>query len=384
MNDLFTLFLAFISSLVLTAILVPAIIRTSYKKGLFDHPSESRKIHTKVVPNLGGVAIFAGFMFCQQLFIHSGQLSAINQVLMCGTILFMVGLKDDIVGLSPYKKFFAQFAAALILAVIGDVRISNLQGFFGFYELSDVFSISLTVFSIVGIVNAFNLIDGLDGLASMLGLIIFSSYGFFFYNAGEPGWAALCLCFAGTLVGFLLYNKSPASIFMGDSGSLFIGFFAAVTTIQLMNTVSSGPIHTPIGDILSANGLAMAALIIPLFDTCRVFILRILDNRSPFEADRSHIHHRLLQAGLSHSKATALLSAITLSFLLMAFFLQDVNTNQVIATLGIIILCLNTGFTLYMNSLLTAEKMAGESLNRMEKTEDPSFSDQVLDKIFDN
>lgn len=382
-----TLLLVFCSSLLLTTILVPAVIRTSFRKGLFDHPTESRKIHKRVIPNLGGIAIFGGFMFCQQLFIQSNILNPVNQLLMGGTILFMVGLKDDIVGVSPYKKFVAQFGASIVLAVIGDIRIANLQGLFGFYELDYVFSISLTVFAMVGIINSFNLIDGIDGLAGLLGLIIFGCYSFLFFYAGETGWAYLCLSFAGALAGFLVYNKAPASIFMGDSGSLFTGYFVAVATFQLMNTVSISGISTPLGEVTSANGIAMAALIVPLFDTCRVFILRVLNSRSPFEADCNHIHHRLLQVGLSHTKTALLLSGITLGFLSMAFFLQEVNTNQVIATLGIIILCMNTGFTLYLNSVDKVKKPYAETtpINRyLPEDKAKTYPEKILDKIFEN
>ncbi len=396
MNITVTLLLIFGSSLILTAIVIPTVIKTAFKKRLLDAPNESRKVHKKVIPNLGGIAIFAGFMFCQQLFIHAKDLPALNQLLMCGCILFMLGLKDDIVGLSPYKKFVAQFVAAIIVAVIGNIRIMNMDGFLGIYELSYAFSVSLTVFSIVGIVNAFNLVDGIDGLAGMLGLIIFLAFAFLFYNTDEKGWAFLCLSLAGSLVGFLMYNISPARIFMGDSGSLLIGFFVAVSTIQLINMVSLHPIHTDLGTVSSPTGLAMGALIVPLFDTLRVFTLRILDNRSPFEADRNHLHHRLLHAGLSHTRAMSVLSLLTLGFLILAFFLQDIGSNQLVATLSIIILTLNTAFTLYMNSITAPGAAAessdsdddrpgmGESTPRKLSKEEEEFSESVLNKIFPN
>jgi UDP-N-acetylmuramyl pentapeptide phosphotransferase/UDP-N-acetylglucosamine-1-phosphate transferase len=289
-------------------------------------------------------------MFCQQLFIHSPMIPALNQILTSGSILFILGLKDDIVGLSPYKKFVAQFVAALIVAIIGDIRILDLGGVLGFHELSYPFSISLTVFAIVGIVNAFNLIDGIDGLAGSLGLLVLSVYAYLFFISGDMGWTYLCLAMAGALVGFLIYNITPAKIFMGDSGALLIGFFAAVTSIHFINISVVSPIKVGPIIISSAVSLSLALLIIPLFDTLRVFALRLLGNKSPFEADRNHLHHRLIDVGMSHLQGTIVLACVTACFLITAFLFQDIGSNQLIATLGILILSLNTGFTLYCNS----------------------------------
>ncbi|HXH99795.1 MAG TPA: MraY family glycosyltransferase [Sphingobacteriaceae bacterium] len=344
------IFLLLASSFLLTATIVPIVIRIAIKRRLFDAPTETRKVHKRIIPNLGGIAIFSGFMFSQQLFIHSGMIPPLNQLLMSGSVLFMLGLKDDIIGLSPYKKFVAQFAAALVVTIIGDIRIMDLGGLLGMYELSYPFSISLTVFAIVGVVNAFNLIDGIDGLAGMLGLIVSVTFAVLFLSAGETGWGYLCLALAGSLGGFLLYNISPARIFMGDSGALMLGFFVAVMSIHFINIVEIKPVLLGGYTYSSASGLVMALLIIPLFDTLRVFTLRILGNRSPFEADRNHLHHRLIALGLSHTQATFILSAVTLIFLFTAFLFQDIGSNQLIATLGIMILSLNTGFTLYSKS----------------------------------
>lgn len=364
------------SSFLLTAIIVPIVIRIAIKRRLFDAPSEIRKVHKRIIPNLGGIAIFSGFMFSQQLFIRSSMIPALNQVLMSGSILFMLGLKDDIIGLSPFKKFVAQFAAALIVAVIGDIRIMDMGGIFGLYELSYPFSISLTVFAIVGVVNAFNLIDGIDGLAGVLGLLVSLTYALLFFNAGDAGWAYLCFALAGSLAGFLIYNISPAKIFMGDSGSLMIGFFVAVFSIQFINESALKPFHIGEYTFISAVGLVMAILIIPLFDTLRVFTLRILGNRSPFEADCNHLHHRLISLGLSHIQATLILTVITLLFMITAVMFQNIGSNQLIATLGIMILSLNTGFTLYSNSY--EERKIARLLSEINVREQSFKSDEIL------
>ncbi|HEY0057401.1 MAG TPA: MraY family glycosyltransferase [Pedobacter sp.] len=369
------IFFAIASSFLLTALIVPVVIRVAIRRRLFDAPTETRKVHKRIIPNLGGIAIFAGFMFSQQLFIRSEMIPALNQLLMCGSILFMLGLKDDIIGLSPYKKFVAQFVAALIVAMIGNIRIMDLGGVLGMYELSYPFSISLTVFAIVGVVNAFNLIDGIDGLAGLLGLIVSLTYACLFLSAGDTGWSFLCFSLAGALGGFLIYNITPAKIFMGDSGALMIGFFSAVTSIHFINLSSQKLIHIGQFDITSAIGLVMALLIIPLFDTLRVFTLRILGNRSPFEADRNHLHHRLLSVGLSHFQATLILTSLTLVFVGLAYLFQDIGSNELIATLAIIILSLNTGFTLYTKTL--EDRRTEKLINNMQ----PSFVDQDKLKI---
>jgi UDP-N-acetylmuramyl pentapeptide phosphotransferase/UDP-N-acetylglucosamine-1-phosphate transferase len=343
--------LVLVSSFLFTAIIVPVIIKVAIKKRFFDKPTESRKVHKRIVPNLGGIAIFSGFMFCQQLFINSSMIPALNQILTCASVLFMLGLKDDIIGLSPYKKFVAQFAAALVVTIIGDVRIMDLGGVLGLHDLSYPFSISLTVFAIVGIVNSFNLIDGIDGLAGILGVIVSCTYSYFFHAMGDLGWAYMYLSLAGALVGFLIYNITPAKIFMGDSGSLMVGFFAAIGSIHFINTSSLNPIRIDTVTISSAISISLSLLIIPLFDTLRVFTLRLIGNKSPFEADQNHLHHRLLAVGLTHLQATFTLTMITLLFVCASVMFQDIGSNQLIATLAIMILSLNTGFTLYCNSV---------------------------------
>ncbi|MXV17373.1 MraY family glycosyltransferase [Hufsiella ginkgonis] len=390
----------FFSAFVVAAIVVPVAIETAYKRRLFDVPTESRKVHKRIIPNLGGIAIFAGFMFTQQLFIRASMIPCINQILMCGTLLFMLGLKDDIVGLTPFKKFIAQFAAASIVAIIGDIRIIDLNGIMGLYQLSYPFSISLSVFAIVGIVNSFNLIDGVDGLAGCLGVVMTFMFAFLFYKAGETGWCYLALASAGSIIGFLLYNMPAARIFMGDSGSLLIGFLVVTMSIHFVNIAGKG---TPVlGSIrvVSPHALVLALLIIPLFDTLRVFTIRILANTSPFKADRNHLHHRLLAVGMSHLQVTITLCLITVGFVALTLYLQKVGDNQLIATIMMIVFSLNTGFTLYLASVprdpeavLSAadtvsppsakgkRKGSPKQRNRLPRED---FADEVIKKIYRN
>lgn len=340
--------LIFVTSLLVVAFAIPPIITVAFQKRLFDDPVESRKVHKRIVPNFGGIAIFSGFLFTCSLFIPSNLLPEGNILMAAGLILFLIGLKDDIVGLSPLIKFIAQFASAAILAVVADIRISTLQGMFGIYELPYLSSIFLTVFFIVGIVNAFNLIDGIDGLAGTLGIMLSLVYAFLFFRSAEPGWSYLSLSLTGALLGFLFYNVTPAKIFMGDSGSLLLGFIAAVLSIKFLEVGKGNNGH--FGSLtLSANlALVVAILIIPIFDTLRVFTLRILRNTSPFTADNNHLHHRLLFLGLSHIQATLVLVVCNIIFVIMALTFQHFGNSQLIGLLMLAILTVNGMLSLYI------------------------------------
>jgi UDP-GlcNAc:undecaprenyl-phosphate GlcNAc-1-phosphate transferase len=340
--------LIFVTSLLVVAFAIPPIITVAFQKRLFDDPVESRKVHKRIVPNFGGIAIFSGFIFTCSLFIPSTLLPEGNIVMAAGLILFLIGLKDDIVGLSPLIKFIAQFASAGILALVANIRISNLQGMFGIYDLPYLSSILLTIFFVVGIVNAFNLIDGIDGLAGTLGIMLSLIYAFLFYRSSEPGWSYLALSLTGALLGFLFYNVTPAKIFMGDSGSLLLGFIAAVLSIEFLKIANENIAHFGPLVITSSLGLVVSILIIPIFDTLRVFTLRILRNTSPFTADNNHLHHRLLFLGLSHIQATLVLVVCNIIFVIIALTFQQFDDSQLIGLLVLAILTVNGLLSLYI------------------------------------
>jgi len=340
--------LTFLVSLLIACFAIPSLISVSLKKRLFDDPSDLRKVHKRFVPNFGGVAIFTAFLFSSSLFIPVHLIPNANILMAGGIILFMTGLKDDVVGLTPMVKFSAQLACAIITVMLADLRITDLQGIFGIHMLSYSSSILLSILFIIGVVNAYNLIDGIDGLAGTLGVIFGLMFTFLFFKSGDLGWAYLSLCLTGALVGFLFFNITPAKIFMGDSGSLLIGFIAAVLSLQFLHvslskTVMVGPFY-----IISAPSLVLAILIIPIFDTLRVFILRILSNKSPFTADSNHLHHRFLFLGLSHVQTTLILAVSNVLFIVMAFSLQQLGNTQLIGILVCTILAINGGLSLYI------------------------------------
>ncbi|MGX5688829.1 MraY family glycosyltransferase [Arcticibacter tournemirensis] len=345
-----TFLLVFTFSLLVVAVSISPLITIAIKKRLFDAPSESRKVHKRIVPNIGGLAIFSGFLLAVSLFIKTTDFWNANYLLAAGIVIFITGLKDDIIGVDPMKKFASQFAAAFLITILGDIRIMNLDGLLGFHQLSYAFSIGLSVFVIVGMINAFNLVDGIDGLAGFLGLMTSLTYACLFYAAGYNEWACMCLALAGAITGFLIHNISPAKIFMGDCGSLVLGFLIAVSTIQFINVGGGKVIELGSLSITSVPALALAIVALPIFDTLRVFTIRIVNQQSPFKADKNHMHHRMLALGMNHMQATATLVSVSLVFVITAFSLQDIGNNQLVATLVLMVIVMNSGLSLYLFS----------------------------------
>ncbi len=362
--------LIFLISLLTVVFSIPPIIKVSFMKRLFDKPLELRKIHKRIVPNFGGIAIFTAFLFASSLLIPASRLPEGNVLLAAALIMFMTGLKDDIVGLSPSIKLVAQFTTAIIVTMVANMRINNLLGILDITELHEVSSVLLTIVFIIGVVNAFNLIDGIDGLAGSLGLLMSIIYAYIFFKSGDTGFSWLAMALAGALTGFLFFNITPAKIFMGDSGSLLLGFMASVFTVRFLQSGNTGVV---IGSFFVQNhiSLALAILIIPIFDTLRVFTLRILKNTSPFMADSNHLHHRLLQLGLSHIQTTFILSFVTVLFIMLALTLQELGAGQVLAIMVVAILLTNGLLSLYIEaykrSLLNLSA-AAEQLNKPGKS----------------
>jgi UDP-GlcNAc:undecaprenyl-phosphate GlcNAc-1-phosphate transferase len=267
---------------------IPSIIQVAHKKQLLDIPS-NRRLHMADTPRLGGLAIFAGFISSLMLF---GEINHSIQKLIASTIIiFFIGLKDDMVSVSAFKKFFVQILAASIIVFLGDIRIANFQGLFGIGQLPEGISYFFTLIVVLGITNAFNLIDGLDGLAGTLAVLTCVIYATIFLFLGKSEYTPellMCFCLAGSVLAFLRYNIYKAEIFMGDTGSLICGFIIAFFAIKIIS----------INQVLETNNasmpiLAMAPIILPVADTLRVFAIRLFSGCSPFSPDNNHLHHRL-------------------------------------------------------------------------------------------
>jgi len=331
-------FLPFVScfcAFLISWITIPAVIRAAHFKSLVDLPNE-RKSHAKAIPTLGGLSIFAGILISSSFFKDYGGFHEIRFMIPAIVILFLVGIKDDILILSAKKKFMAQICAAALISIAGDLRIASFYGLFGLQAIPYLVSVALTIFTIVCIINAFNLIDGINGLAGGISFIISTTFGTWFYLIGKYDLAILAYSLSGSVLGFLFYNfKEEASIFMGDTGAMIIGFIMAICAIQFIELNKVLETQLRVGDsfsywIKASPAVVMGILIVPLFDTLRVFLIRLLKGRSPFVADRNHLHHVLIQLGCGHTQASLILCTTNLLFIILAFVFRDWRSTQLL------------------------------------------------------
>ncbi|NND77382.1 MAG: undecaprenyl/decaprenyl-phosphate alpha-N-acetylglucosaminyl 1-phosphate transferase [Flavobacteriales bacterium] len=332
--------LGFITSFFVVLLATPSLIKVAKLKHLVDYQNEKRKVHKTSKPTIGGIIIFAGAMFAFCLWFPTEDrnydltpelmVTSFNEfkyLLASLLILFFIGVKDDIIGTAPSKKLIGHILVGCILVLMAEVRITSMHGIFGFDELPEWTSIILSLFTYIVLVNAFNLIDGVDGLATGIGLIGAILFGVWFYLAGNVPIALLCASVAGALLAFLIFNFSPAKIFMGDSGSMFIGAIMSVLAIKM---IEYQPSTMPEGIAnISKPILAMSILVYPLFDTIRVFVLRSIKGVSPFTADQNHIHHRLMKMGMGHRKTAFILYLFSLFIVAINFFLSGQEPTMV-------------------------------------------------------
>ncbi|MCX6310766.1 MAG: MraY family glycosyltransferase [Bacteroidetes bacterium] len=337
---IFTLLTSFIVVLLAT----PSLIKVAFLKRLFDEPGDARKLHKRVVPTIGGIIIFAATLFAFALWFPYQQpdldllkewIQEFQFIVACMLILFFVGIKDDIIGTAPIKKLAAHILVGMILVLMAEMRIRGMHGLFSVNDIPLWASIFLSIFTYIVTVNAYNLIDGVDGLAAGVGLIGGLAFGILFFLASNIFMGMLAFSLAGSLAAFLIFNFSPAKIFMGDSGSMLIGLIMAVLAIKFVETIPPenstffvSKLFTPV--------VAMSIVAYALTDTLRIFIWRAVRGVSPFSADRNHLHHLLIDSGMSQGKtviciyianiavigvavATAIYS-VTISFLITAGF----------------------------------------------------------------
>ncbi|MBI9033614.1 MAG: undecaprenyl/decaprenyl-phosphate alpha-N-acetylglucosaminyl 1-phosphate transferase [Bacteroidales bacterium] len=311
---------AFFSALFLAWISIPSIVHISRVKHLFDEPN-GRSSHTEVTPSLGGVAIFSGFLISYLILGDIGAKTFMPPVVAGMIVIFFMGLKDDLLVLDPKKKLVGQILVAALVVFLGDLRISNLNGLLHIHELNIYISYALSIFLIVMLTNAVNLIDGIDGLASGTVFLAAFTFGIWFTVVGNIEGAILSFCLAGTLVAFFKFNVygKRNKIFMGDTGSLLIGYLITIIAFRFneLNIDQAIPysVHAP-------TVVIFGILVVPIYDTLRVFVSRVMSGRSPFSPDKTHIHHRLLILSGSHRKATYIILFVNLCFIALAFLLN--------------------------------------------------------------
>ena len=301
--------------------LFPKVIGVANYKRLMAVPND-RSSHTKQTPNLGGLVFFIAVIFAIY-FSQQWDYSNVGMSIIPGLlILFFIGLKDDLMVISPVTKIVAQLCAISFILVHPAFQVEVLHGFLGINHIPLVVSIPISAFLMLFIINAFNLIDGIDGLAAMVAIVIFGVVGFLFFLLNLYFFVGVSIVMIGSLAAFLRYNLSSKNkIFMGDTGSLLIGFLISCAVMRIF---AMSPILLKQLPFMTENLhlVVLSLLVVPFFDTARVFTVRLLSRKSPFSADRNHVHHLLIDyLHFSHKTASIVLGIFNLAFILLFLFL---------------------------------------------------------------
>jgi len=309
------------------------VIYVTRKVKIYDTPDGTRKTHGVSIPSLGGIGIFAAYATVGGLFMW-GTTIGWNIIMISSVLLLVTGVYDDMMNMSPLKKLGFQLIATTITVYGADIRMTGLMGLFGVGELPYAMSILITVFTCAFFINVFNFIDGIDGLACTLAVLYAGIIGTLFALMGHTTIACVLLSIMGGALGLLWYNRSPARIYMGDTGSMLLGFSLFIFGTLLLQRITyetGNPLVNYFHQPRSVFVLLIALFFLPVYDGLRVFALRMMQGVSPMKADRQHLHYYLLDAGCSHTGAVAILALLNLSFVALAWLLQDMNPNLPLA-----------------------------------------------------
>lgn len=363
--------------------MTPILILVFKKLKMIDAPG-GRKIHNGFIPSMGGVGFVIGIFISVITWFSLNQMVELRFFLTSFGLIFLLGLRDDLVDLTAWQKLLGQIVAAYIVVIFGDIRFTSLYGFLGIYEIPELVSYVITIFTIVGLTNSFNLIDGLDGLAGSISVVAFTFLGWWFWEADMIAYSMFSLITVGGVLSFLIFNWHPAKIFMGDTGSLSLGFALSVMAILFVNTngnmlASEGwKFNAPI-----ASGLAL--LIVPIYDTCRIFTKRIRRGKSPFSADKSHIHHFMMRMGLRHDQVALAMVGIMLFFVGIIFIGAQLNDHILVPAITILAAILGIRLdviTLRRVKVITSQTPPILSVRKKKKsTVKPEVNQRILKKV---
>ena len=348
MNYLFII-LAFFISIFTAQLIIPRILLISFRKKLFDVP-DARKVHKYAVPRLGGVSFFPTVLFACCLILAFRTLTGYNVsslqatyvlpeflFLVCGmTLLYLIGIADDLVGIRYRQKFVIQILSACLFPLAG-LWINDLYGLFGIHALPAWIGMPFTVLTVVFITNAINLIDGIDGLASGLSSVSLLVFGSLFIEKGLWLYSMLAFSMFGVLIPFFYYNvfgksKGRQRILMGDTGSLTLGLSMAFLAISY---AMNNPLIKPFSE--GAIVVSFATLIVPLFDVVRVVRIRYFQHKPLFMPDQNHIHHKFLRVGMSHYVAMILILALALFFSFFNIVAVEYISNNIVIFIDIVL-----------------------------------------------
>ncbi|MEE1961622.1 MraY family glycosyltransferase [Allomuricauda taeanensis] len=340
MNFLETAIIVFIGSFLLVYLTIPKIIGVVEYKRLMDDPNQ-RSSHNKKTPTLGGVSFYFTLIIAF-FFIKSWHEFGEDIYIIPGlTILFIVGLKDDMVVLSPGSKLIAQVLAISFVLINDSFGIESLNGFLNIYEIPYYLYLAIGGFLMLTIINSYNLIDGIDGLASIVGIVIMIIYTTIFYLSHQYFFALIAITMNACLMAFFGFNvSSDKKIFMGDTGSLIVGFIISILTLKFLALEPEAYGDGELPFLLeNAPLIAISILIVPLFDTARVFAIRIANKKGPFSPDRNHVHHVLIDFwGLSHKQASFIIGCFNIIFVILFIILgsKAKNTGMVIMLVSVV------------------------------------------------
>ncbi|MEQ8303997.1 MAG: MraY family glycosyltransferase [Cyclobacteriaceae bacterium] len=329
---------ACVTAFLVSFLILPVIIKFSHKKNIGDAPGR-RKVHKKVTPSLGGIAIFSGFAMASMFWMDYSQWDSVRFLLASILIVFVIGVRDDLVPFRALHKLFGQMVAVVILLFSG-IYIGSLYGFLGVYEIPMEVGYILTGFTIIVVTNSYNLIDGLDGLAGSIGLIALIAFGTWFYLVDDFVFALFSFAMTGGLLAFLVFNWEPSEIFMGDTGAMVIGMLLAVLAVHFLDVNESLSDLHPV-KFMAPIASAAAFMIVPLADTLRIVILRSSKGKSPFSPDKSHIHHAIMRLGVTHSRTAMILGLVNASFIGIAYLLRDLGDKFMLPIIIVISLTLS-------------------------------------------
>ncbi len=309
---------------------------------LFDFPGR-HKIHANFKPSLGGIAILLGPIISLLLGLPFLEWVSLKYFFISLLLMFFIGLRDDILALTPRQKLYSQFLPVILLVILNHSTLSSTYGIVDLPEMPIPIIWAISIFTLIILTNAYNLIDGLDGLAGTVGIIALTTFGIWFYFSGNTAGSLIALTFAGALLAFLFFNWQPSKIFMGDTGALTIGFLLSYMAIVFINENYQLP-DDNLYKFKGSIATAICVMIIPIFDTLRVIIFRLRHGYSPFHADRNHLHHQFINLGFNHAKAVLFIAAINISMIVLAWLLRKQNDLLI---LGVVLaLCLLINFLL--------------------------------------
>lgn len=309
----------------LTFITLPVVINILNSINLLDIP-DRRKIHKISTPSLGGIPFVFSAILALLIVMPFSDLSDIKYLLAGILITFILGIRDDVSSLNARQKLVIQTLAAFLVVHFLGTYLNSFYGFLGLEEISPLFGKLISTALIVILTNAFNLIDGIDGLAGGVAIIVFTFLGVWFFYNGVSSYALLAITMASSILAFMYFNWYPSKIFMGDTGSMVLGFTLSTILIKFIQTNELATWNKFDASVAMAIGL----FILPIYDTLRVFAKRVLQGKSPFQPDRNHVHHILLNLGFNHGKATTILLSFVILMSVATYFLQSLGNNWLI------------------------------------------------------